>query len=128
MELPRRSLFLLQRFEVVTKISDPLANSGFVIVLQVLEDRSPDGHFRGAVRGEDRAKTQNGFHVLVREFAIVALGKGGEIGDPRVQRGSGRPAALGISAVARSAILFEHGFARRHIPRRQLRFVVFAGS
>ncbi len=42
------------------------------------------------------------------------------IRDTRVECGGGRAAALGVCAVARGAILLEHGFARGDISRWEL--------
>lgn len=116
---------MLNGFEIVAKIFDALANGGFVVVFEILENGAPDGHFGGAVSGEAGTKTKHAFDIFVRELIVVALGKSGEVRDAHVERGSGGAAALGVGAVASGAILFEHGFAGRDVAGGELRFVRF---
>ena len=58
--------------------------------------------------------------VLVGILSVMTLCQRGEIGDARVQCGSGRAAAFGVRAVAGRAILLEHAFARGNVSRGKL--------
>ena len=69
---------------------------------------------------EARTKSEDAGNVVVRKFAIVAFGEGGEVRHASVQSGSGGAAAFAVCAVASGAKLFVHRFTRGDVGGREL--------
>lgn len=64
-------LFFLNRLEKLAEVFDALADGGFVVVLQVLENGSPHWHVGGTVRREARPESKNHCDVVYRELSAM---------------------------------------------------------
>jgi hypothetical protein len=77
---PWVKLILLNGFEVVAQVLDALADSRFVMLFHVLEERSPYRHFGGSMRGKAETEAENVCNVFLRECSSVPLGQSRQVG------------------------------------------------
>lgn len=105
----RGGSFLLDGLEVVRQASDALGDLPFVRFGHGSEQRSPDGHFGGAVIRHLHAAAQHAFDIGVRKLPLVALGESGQVGR-RFRKGRvgwRRASSLAVISVAEGAVLLE---------------------
>src|SRR5215472_9414226 len=97
----------------VHEIVGALLNDGVVIFVEGTEERAPDGHVCGTVRGRAASEPQCGSNLMRGKFTFVRFGELRKVGG-RSFHGRGRRAmALSFGAMTGSAIRREHFFSGR---------------
>ena len=72
---------------------------------QAPEQRTPDRHFLGTVRGQVYIATNGAGDAIARELAAIARAEGGEIRRRYLECFGGRPCSFSILSMANRAII-----------------------
>jgi len=76
---PGQSLIYLQGRQIAGHILDALPRCGFVVLVEVEEDRPPGRHVNRAVGGDAWAEEHYVGDIVVGELAVVTPGERGEV-------------------------------------------------
>src|SRR5208283_3399865 len=105
-------LLCLQSFDVPGEVRDALLYFTLVAATYIPEQRSPDWHFFGTVRGRRGFAADGRFDLQRRIFSSVVLSQAGKVGGRDFQSAGGGASAFAVGAVANGTIGGIHFLAR----------------
>jgi len=119
----RDALVPLNGIEEVAEILDPLPNGSLVVVVKLLENRSPDGHVRCAVSRYAESESKYVRDVFLGERSAMALSQRGEIRRLFCKICRDRSPTFPIRSMTRGAVVLIHLLSRRKVAFGELQFV-----